>query len=396
MPDRPPQPSTVAIHAGSRLTSRSRPVTPDIHVAAVSYFDSAADLDASLDGKDFVYTRIAGQNASLLEEAVAALEGAPACAAFASGMAALRAVLDAQGLRAGDAVVMPADAYGMSQALIKAHAASRGLVLHALSLSTPESVAAVRSVKPKLVLAESMANPLLSVTDLAALSEACRGVGAVLAVDATFASPALQRPLALGADYALHSTTKWINGHSDAMGGVVSGSAERLRPLRAARVMDGAVMGPFEAYLTLRGLRTLPIRMRAHSEGALAVAQQLAASPLVEHVLYPGLASHPQHAVAKRMFSGGFGGMLAFEIKGGDKARALRFLESVKLALPAPSLGDVATLVMHAASAASRRLSPAERAAAGIRDNLIRVSVGLEDPSDIAEDLLQATAQALE
>lgn len=395
MPASPHHPATVAVHAGSRLETRAQPVAPAIHVAAVSYFDSAAELDASLDGKDYVYGRIAAPNAQLLEEAVAALEGAEGCVAYASGMAALKAVLEVQGLRAGDAMVMPSDAYGMSQALCKAHAASRGAALHALPLWSPESTERVRALRPKFVLAESLANPLLSLTDLGPLVDACHAVGAAVAVDATFASPALQRPLSFGADYALHSTTKWINGHSDALGGVVSGSAERTKPLRQARVMDGAVLGPLEAYLTLRGLRTLPLRMRAHGENALRLAQRLAESPAVERVLYPGLPSHPQHAAARRLLSSGFGGMLAFEIRGADRARALKVLEAVRLARPAPSLGDVATLVMHAASAASRRLTAEERAAAGIRDNLIRVSVGLEDPEDVAQDLLQAIAKAM-
>jgi cystathionine beta-lyase/cystathionine gamma-synthase len=221
-------------------------------------------------------------------------------------------------------------------------------------------------------------------------------VGAAFAVDATFASPILQRPLELGADYSIHSTTKWINGHGDAMGGAVSGTRERIQELKGSRVLSGGILGPFEAWLTLRGLRTLPIRIKAHCEHADQIARRLAQSPSLERVLHPSLANHPNHAVACNVLDGGFGGMLAFEIRGAGRAEAFRFLESLRLAKPAPSLGDVATLVMHAATASARRLTQAERDAAGIGENLVRVSVGLEDPDDIADDLLAAISQAVE
>src|SRR5262249_48569389 len=226
--------------------------------------------------------------------------------------------------------------------------------------------------------------------DLPALARAAHATGAAFVVDGTFTSPVLQQTLAQGADYALHSTTKWINGHSDATGGVVSGSHARIDPLRGARVLEGALLGPFEAWLTLRGIRTLPVRMAAHSTHALHVARRLREDGRIARVLYPGLPDHPDHAIARALLSGGFGGMVAFEIAGAGRAESFRFLESVRLCRPAPSLGDVTTLVMHAASASARRLTPEERAMAGIGENLIRVSVGLEDPDDIAEDLLQA------
>lgn len=390
------KPRTVALHASTRLESKSQPVVPAIHVSAVSFFDDADALDASLDGKDFVYTRIAGQNAALLEEAIAALEGAEACVAYGSGMAATRALLHGSKLVRGDAMVIAADGYGATRSLVKQFCAEREVALHPLALHAADAADRLRALKPKLVLAESMTNPLLSVLDPRGLARACRDVGAVLAVDATFVSPVLQRPLALGADLVLQSTTKWINGHSDATGGTVSGSREHIEPLRAARILHGDVLGPFEAWLTLRGLRTLPVRMAAHSANALAVARRLSQSKLLERVLYPGLESDPNHRVAREVLDGGFGGMVAFEIRGADRARCFRFLERVKLARPAPSLGDVMTLVMHAASASARRMTPEERAAAGIRENLIRVSVGLEDPDDIADDLLSAVGAAME
>jgi cystathionine beta-lyase/cystathionine gamma-synthase len=389
------KPETIAIHAGTRLPdSRTVDLVAPLHLSAVGWFDSAEDLDASLDGKDFVYNRIRGQNTVLLEQAVAALEGAEAAAVFGSGMAALRAVWDAQGLRAEDRVVMAADGYGATRALYKMLAGRSQVELHPLVLSRPDAAERIRALRPRFVLAESVTNPLLSVPDLPALARAAHDVGAAFAVDGTFSSPVLQRTLAQGADYALQSSTKWINGHSDATGGTVAGSAARIQPLLAARVLEGALLGPFEAWLTLRGLRTLPVRMRVHSANALMVARRLAEDPRVTRVLYPGLPDHPDHAVAKALLPAGFGGMVAFEIAGGGRAEVFRFLEAVKLARPAPTLGDVATLVMHPATAAARRMTPEERAEAGISENLVRVSVGLEDPEDIVGDLLQAVAVA--
>ncbi len=387
------KPETLAIHAGARLQgSRTVDLVAPVHLSAVGYFESSEDLDASLDGKDFVYARIRAQNASLLEEAVAALEGAEAAVAYGSGMAALRALWDAQGLRPGDRVVMALDGYGATRALYKQLAARSGVELHPLLLSDKDAPARMAALAPRFLLAEAITNPLLNVPDLPELARAARAVGAAFAVDGTFSSPVLQRTLQQGADYALQSSTKWINGHSDATGGVIAGSAERIQPLLAARVLEGAILGPFEAWLTLRGLRTLPVRMAAHSAHALAVAQRLAADGRVTRVLYPGLPSHPQHAVAARLLPRGYGGMVAFEMAHGGRAEVFRFLERVKLARPAPTLGDVATLVMHPASAAARRMTAEERAQAGISERLVRVSVGLEDPDDIAEDLLQAVA----
>lgn len=388
---------TLAICAGSSLElSKARPVAPAIHVAAVSYFDDSDQLDRSLDGEDFVYTRINAQNTVLLEEATAALECAEASVAFASGMAALNAVLEAQPLKPGDRVVMPADGYGATRALFKHRVAQRGAELYPLFLSRAESLEKIKNLRPRFVLAESVTNPLLSVVDLPELVKVCRQVGAVLAVDSTFPSPMIQQPVALGADFAIQSTTKWINGHSDAMGGIVSGSLDRIAPLRAARLLEGAIIGPFEAFLTLRGIRTLPVRMKQHSENALRVAQRLSEVAGIERVIYPGLRTHADHAVAKRVLTGGFGGMVAFEMKGATRSDAFRFLEGLRIGRPAPSLGDVATLVMHAASASARRLTLEEREAAGIRENLIRVSVGLEDPDDIADDLIRAAEASIQ
>src|SRR5687767_14435899 len=215
-------PKTVAVHAGSRLRgSTAQPIVPAIHMSTVGWFDSSEELDGALDGKDYVYSRISAQNTSLLEEAVAALEGAEACVSYSSGMAALRAVFEAQNLQAGDRIVMPADGYGVTRLLFKTLCARSGVELHPLVLTDPQALARIAQLRPKLVLAESITNPLLSVPDIRAVAKACQQVGAALAVDATFPSPYGQRALALGADYAIQSATKWINGHSDALAGAV-------------------------------------------------------------------------------------------------------------------------------------------------------------------------------
>lgn len=391
-----PKASTLAVHAGERLkNAKSIPLSAPVYMAAVAYAEDADELDRALDGGDYIYTRIRGQNAELLEEAVAALEGAEDCASYATGMAALRAVFDVQGLKQGDTVVMASDGYGVTRSLMKSLCGELGVNLVALQLSAADAPRQLKGHKPKLVIAESITNPLLAVPDIRALAEATHAVGGVLAVDATFPSPHVQRACSLGADYAVQSTTKWINGHSDAMGGTISGSAERIRPLKAQRLFHGSILGPFEAWLTLRGLRTLPVRMKAHCDNALTVARRLEASPLLDRVLYPGLSSHPDHSVAKAVLVNGFGGMVAFEIKGAGRKQAFAFLEQVKLAKAAPSLGDVATLVMHPTTASARRMTEAERQAAGIRENLIRVSIGLEDADDIADDLLSAVERAM-
>jgi cystathionine gamma-synthase len=289
--------------------------------------------------------------------------------------------------------VIAADGYGVTRALLEQLGRRDGVEVSSMSFTGPDMGVRLANTQAKLVVCESVTNPLLQVPDLPMVAAAARAAGSRLAVDGTFPSPLGQRTLGHGADYAIQSTTKWINGHSDALGGTVSGSRVLIDPLRSARVLNGDIMGPFEAWLTLRGLRTLPVRLRTHGAHALALAKTLEGAPGISRVWYPGLPSHPQHVVAARVLDtslAGFGGMLAFELTQGTRERAFRFLESVKLARPAPSLGDVSTLVMHAASAAARKLTPEQRAAAGITEGLIRVSVGLEDPGDLSDDLLNA------
>jgi cystathionine gamma-synthase/methionine-gamma-lyase len=231
----------------------------------------------------------------------------------------------------------------------------------------------------------------MKVADVPALSEIARAAGAALIVDNTFASPYLFRPLDHGAAYALHSATKYLGGHGDVMAGVVACNAERGRDLRERQKLLGANLGPQEAWLTLRGLKTLPLRVRQHCANAHSVAAWLAEQPAVTHVNYPGLSSHPQHALAARLFGGrGFGGMLSFDLGGAGQAEVFRFMEALELVLPAATLGDVYSLTLYPTHSSHRLMAPEARAALGIGDGLVRLSVGIEDPRDIIADLAQA------
>jgi cystathionine gamma-synthase/methionine-gamma-lyase len=243
-------------------------------------------------------------------------------------------------------------------------------------------------------VAETISNPLLKVADVPALADLAHRHGAQLLIDNTFASPYLCNPLAYGADYIVHSATKYIGGHGDVMAGVVVTSAENRLKLYEANKLIGSVLGPFEAWLAMRGLKTLPLRMRQQCANAERVAQWLAGHRKIAHVNYPGLPSHPQHDLARRLFGErGFGGMLSFEIAGADRASVFRFMESLELCLPATTLGDIYTLVLHPATSSHRSLTPEERARVGIGEGLVRLSAGIEDAADIIADLEQALAQ---
>ncbi len=240
-------------------------------------------------------------------------------------------------------------------------------------------------------MAETISNPLLKVADLPALAGLAHRYGAQFLVDSTFASPYLCRPLAHGADYVIHSATKYIGGHGDVMAGVIATSAENRRKLYELNKLVGSTLGPFEAWLGLRSLKTLPLRVRQQCANAQRISEWLAAHPKIARVNYPGLAGHPQHDLAQRLFGGrGFGGVLSFDIAGADKAGAFRFMEALELCLAATTLGDIYTLVLHPATSSHRSLSAAERARIGIGDGLVRLSAGIEDAADIIADLEQA------
>jgi cystathionine gamma-synthase/methionine-gamma-lyase len=253
---------------------------------------------------------------------------------------------------------------------------------------------ALKDTKAKVLYAETISNPLLKVADVPALAAAAHNVGASLLIDNTFASPWLLNPLQHGADYVIHSATKYIAGHGDVLAGVVAVSAENKAKLSELNKLVGGVLGPFEAWLALRGLKTLPLRMHQQCETAQRVAEWLQSQPRIARVNYPGLPGHPQHVLARRLFEEkGFGGALSFEIQGANQAIVYRFMEALEVCLPATTLGDIYSLVLHPATSSHRGLTPEERARVGISDGLVRLSVGIEAVEDILADLENALKQ---
>jgi cystathionine gamma-synthase/methionine-gamma-lyase len=386
---------TRAVHAGEGIRpSDFVPVASPIHPTVGFVYDSMDELDAifATTRPGYVYPRYGSPTVAAFEEAVASLEGGEAAFGFSSGMAAVHVALLASGVRAGTAVVAALDLYGATTTLIERLMAELGVKARFVDVTDLDAVeAALSETRPAAFLAEIISNPLLKVADVPALAELAHRHGAQCLIDNTFATPCLFTPIAHGADYVIHSATKYIGGHGDVMAGVVVTSAENRRRLYEANKLIGSVLGPFEAWLALRGVKTLPLRMRQQCASAKAVAEWLATRSGVERVIYPGLASHPQHEVARRLFGDrGFGAMVSFEIANADKAKVFRFMEALELCLPATTLGDVYTLTLHPATTSHRSLTPEERARVGIRDGLARLSIGIEDVEDIIADLDQA------
>jgi cystathionine gamma-synthase/methionine-gamma-lyase len=352
------------------------------------------DLDGIFAGtrRGYVYTRYGNPTVTALEEAVAALEEGEAGLAFGSGMAAIHAALLAAGARAGSTVVATQDIYGATYALLDGLMRSQGVTTRFVNMTDLAAVEATcADLRPVALIVETISNPLLKVADLPALAEVAHRHGAALLVDNTFATPLLVQPLKLGADVVIHSATKYLGGHGDALGGVVVTSEATKAELFEILKLAGGNLGPHEAWLVLRGIKTLALRMRQHCENALAVAHWLKGHPRVSKVLYPGLPMHPQHALAGRLFQEqGYGGMVAFELSGAGQTEVFRFFEWLRLCRPATTLGDVYTLMLYPAHSSHRALSPEERARIGIGDGLVRMSVGIEAVEDILEDVEQA------
>jgi len=357
-------------------------------------FDTSEDYAETISFRrpGYTYTRGYG-NPTLLafERVVADLEGTESGFSFASGMAAVHTVVTSLA-RAGDRIVASNELYGGSFSLFTKVLPRYGIEVTFVSPHDPDAVAAAL---PDAVLfyVETIANPTVTVADLEALGSVCRANGVPAAVDNTFASPYLCNPVRFGFDHVLHSATKYIGGHHDLTGGVVATTEDGMRQLRDMAIETGGTMAPFEAWLALRGLMTLELRMERHSRSAQALAEFLEGRAKVRRVHYPGLASHPHHEVARRLLPRGLGGMLAFEIEGGVEA-GMRFCDALELAWIATSLGGTHTLVGHAASTTHRQMDPAARRAAGIADGLVRVSVGLEDLEDLIEDFDRALEKA--
>jgi cystathionine gamma-synthase len=368
---------TLAVHAGASVDPATRAVTPAIHLSTT--FERAEDGSFP---SGFNYTRSGNPTRQALESCLAELEGGRLAAAFASGSAATLAVF--QALDPGDHILAPDDAYYGTPVLLRDHLARWGLQTTFVDMTDVKAVAAAVTSRTRLVWVETPSNPRLRVADLAAIADLARRAGAATAVDNTWATPVLQRPFELGADLVMHSTTKYLSGHSDVLGGVVIAREESalFDRIRSLQVAGGAVPSPFDCWLVLRGIRSLPYRMRGHVEGARRVAEFLAGHPRVQHVYYPGLSSDPGHRVAARQMRD-FGGMLSMDIRGG-RDEAFAFAARLKLVTRATSLGGPETLIEHRASVEG----PGTRSP----ESLLRISVGLEHPDDLVDDFRQALA----
>ncbi|WP_322800914.1 trans-sulfuration enzyme family protein [Thermoflexus sp.] len=366
---------TLAIHAGARPDPATGAIAPPLYLSTT--FERAADGSYP---RGYIYTRHGNPNREALEEAMAALEGGAVAVAFASGSAAAFAVL--QTLSPGDHVIAPRDLYHGLARLFREIATGWGISLSFVDLTDPLAVEAAIRSNTRMIWVETPSNPMLRITDIARVAAMAHAVGALCICDNTLATPVLQRPLALGADGVVHSATKYLGGHGDAMGGVVvlKEDSDFARRLREIQITGGAVLSPFESWLILRGLRTLPYRMRAHSENAMRVAAFLTRHPAVEAVHYPGLPGHPGHAVAARQMSM-FGGMVSFQVRGGRDA-AFQVAARVRLFTRATSFGGPESLIEHRASIEGPETTTP--------DNLLRLSIGLEHPDDLIEDLEQA------
>lgn len=386
---------TLAVHGGD-IDVRPRPSVTPIYTATSFGYETTDDLDAAFTGAGPFYQRNGNPTTEAFERACAALEGTDGAVAFGSGMAALHGALLGAGVRAGDTIVAGRDLYGVTVRLLNEVFALSGVQTEYVDTTDLEATRdAVTRLKPRAVLVEAISNPLLRLADIAALADAAHTGGGALIVDSTFATPYLVRPHELGADLVVHSATKYLGGHGDALGGVVTGAGDALKAVRTANVVIGAVLAPFEASLLLRGLKTLSLRLERHCANAATVAAWLETQPGISRVYYPGLVSHPQHELAQRLFGDrGFGGMVSFDLRGGDRKLVSRFIDSLKLAFPGPTLGDVETLVMYPALASHRALSADQRAELGISDALVRFSVGIEHAPDIMADIEQALLRA--
>jgi methionine-gamma-lyase len=390
-------PRTLAIHAGERPDPATGASSPSIVMSSTYVTDGPLGFSAHemTDESPFVYARWANPTVKALEAKIAALEGAEACAAYASGMAAAAAILFTE-LSAGDHLAISEVSYAGIAELARETLPRWGIAVSFFDGADLDSLRAAMRPETKLVFADTPCNPLLKLTDIAAAAAIAHEGGAALAVDGTFASPVATKALALGADYAMHSLTKYVGGHGDALGGCVSGSAARIRRLVAeATVHHGGALSPFNAWLIARGAATLPIRMRAHAETALAVARFLEAHPRVERVYYPGLESHPQHALARRQMAS-FSGMVAFRPRGGaaaGQALAGRMARGLRVIHYAVSLGHHRTLICWMPTESLLATSFRSDAAGEARyrdwagEGLFRLSVGLEDADDLIRDL---------
>lgn len=390
--------ATRSVHAGERLNREGlNPVVGPIHPSVGYTFADSHDLDAVLGNEKpgFVYsTRYANPTVAALETAVANLEGAADAHAFASGMAAIHIALLAAGVRVGTAVVAAADIYGATYTLLQQIFSELGAHIHFVDVTQLDEVQkTVAQARPVALFVETISNPLMKVADLPRLAEIAHNRDALFMVDNTFCTPYLCNPIQFGADMVIHSATKFIGGHGDVMGGIVATSSALKERLLTVNKLIGSSIGPFEAWLALRGLKTLTLRMKQHCQNALEIATWLQTHPKVTHVNYAFLPQHPQYDLMQRLSNGkGGGGVLSFNLAHAGREQIFALMDTLELIQPATSLGDIYSLVLYPAISSHRSLTAEKRTGLGIGDGLVRISVGIEDVTDIQSDLATALA----
>jgi methionine-gamma-lyase len=391
MSERDPGFSTRAVGGWKQMPEvRQHPASPPLYQSATFMFDDIDDFASVAQTKisgGYLYSRWANPTVDMLGRIVASLEGAEATACFASGMGAIAGTLFSL-VSNGDHVVAAAQLYGGTHGLFGTAMARAGISVTTADVGDHAAIEAAFTERTKVLYCETIGNPTMNVADIDALAAIARAHNVTFVTDSTFAPPVMFRPLEHGVDLVCHSATKYLGGHGDVTGGVVSGSAERIAAIRHLAIDTGGQLAPFDAWLIARGAQTLVLRVDRICQSALPLARALEEHLAVRRVLYPGLESHPDHALARKLLGERFGGMLAFDA--GDAAAGRRFLERVRIAGPAASLGGTKTLVVHPASVTHTQLTPEQRAHIGLTEGMVRVSVGIEDVEDLIADFEQA------
>jgi cystathionine beta-lyase/cystathionine gamma-synthase len=389
---------TKVVHVGDRKQSGPHvPVTTPIHTAASYFYDSMEQLDRvfGLEDKGFSYSRYENPTAAALEELVATLENGHGALACASGMAAIHMAIETALADRRKSIIAASALYGASVSLLLQVLQPAGVAVRFVDVCDLDALrAAVAEAQPGCLLVETISNPLLRVGPMDAIAEIARTVGAALVVDSTFATPLIMRPLELGAHFVVHSATKYLSGHGDVLGGVAVTDEEHYPALRALSRTLGPVMGPFESYLTMRGIKTFALRMERQCANACRVASWLATHPRVARVYFPASPDHPDAATIRRLFPPNlYGAIVSFELKDAGKNEIFRFMDALRLVVRATSLGDVHSMMLYPVMSSHREVSPKHRERMGIGAGLVRLSVGIEAPEDIIEDLEQALAR---
>lgn len=390
---------TRAVHAGERRAGAADnaagsyyPISAPIHASTTFSHPDIETTDKVLGGEvaGYSYARYDNPTVVAFEEALASLEGSGRAYAFGSGMAAMHAALTAAEVGGGCTVLAAEQLYGSTATLLIQIFGAAGTETRFVDVCDPEAVEKkVAELKPRAVVIETISNPLLRVADVPAIAEITRDAGSTLIVDNTFGTPCLQRPLELGADLVVHSATKYLSGHGDLTAGVVVANPPYDAAVGQVRKLTGGVLGPFEAWLALRGLKTLPLRMQRQCENAREIANRLTSHPGIEKVHHPALDDHPDRTVADRVLAD-TGGLVAFGLAAEGRGAAFEFLNALELCVKAPSLGDIYTLAIHPATSSHRELPPSRRERLGVKENLVRLSAGIEHPEDIVSDIEQA------